>query len=68
MRNAITPDAPKRKPFNIAMDEELKGELQSYCKKNRKAGEPSDVIEDEIIRLIARKGRKYGLRVPKHLS
>lgn len=56
-----------RSNYNISADIHLMAALDAMISKNRKLSDRSKVIEEELIRLIASKGCKYGLKVPEHL-
>ncbi len=51
-------------PVTVYLDKNLWVVFQQFCAKNPKAKSPSNEITKMLRSVVAKKGGKYGLRVP----
>lgn len=71
MKKALSPKRPKkpaRHRVNTYVDKELALVFQRYCAANRKARSVSHQVEEAMIGIISRHGKRYGLSLPAHLA
>lgn len=62
-RPQISP-APAKKPLNLSVAPDVAELFSKLCSANYKSGSMSAEVEKLMVRTIATKGQKYGLRLP----